>query len=183
MFFAIIATHQLCEGNIYSVGRKTFSSCNSTHFYTSVSPEKHHTETTVTRAAVLMTNFSFWIAEAWLPLSSQSGGFFLKRTMKSPLHSLSRVQKRRLIFSVRFQFMKGRTSLADVLCFHQADSYLLGFICLQISTMWQKYILQLYRQADQILRQSNIQQSFVDGVQTAKLHISQSEITLSPTLL
>lgn len=79
--------------------------------------------------------------------------------------------------------MKGRTSLADVLCFHQADSYLLGFICLQISTMWQKYILQLYRQADQILRQSNIQQSFVDGVQTAKLHISQSEITLSPTLL
>lgn len=62
---------------------------------------------------------------------------------KSPLQSLSQLQKERLIFSVRFQIMKSKTSLADVPCFHQADSYLLGFICQQISTMWQKYILQL----------------------------------------
>lgn len=58
-----------------------------------------------------------------------------KREKKSPLHSLSQLQKERLIFSVRFQIMKSKNSLADVPCFHQADSYLLGFICQQISTM------------------------------------------------
>lgn len=91
---------------------------------------------------------SFWQTLAFgMPspvsrLRRLSGGF-LKKMTKSPLHSLSQLQKERLIFSVRFQIMKGRTSLADVPCFHQADSYLLGFICQQISAMWQKYILQL----------------------------------------
>lgn len=127
-----------------------------------------------------MTIFSFWNAKSWFLLSLGNGG---GKNMKSSLPSLSLLQKERLIFSIRFQIMKGGTSLADVLCFHRADSYLLGFICQQISTMWQKYTLQPKWQADQILWRVAFPESFVDGVQTAKLHIRQSEITLSPTLL
>ena len=102
-----------------------------------ISPEKHHTETTVTRdaCAVLLTNFGFWDAELWFPLLSCEAGIFKRKMSKSLLQSLSQLQKERLIFSVRSKIMKGRTSLADVPCFHQADSYLLGFICRQISTV------------------------------------------------
>lgn len=83
------------------------------------------TTTTATRCESFPTNSRCLSARPLLfPASRRlSAGIYVKKgrrkekrekreTMatKSPLHSLSRRQKERLIFSARFQIMKGRTS-------------------------------------------------------------------------
>lgn len=87
--------------------------------------------------AVLKANFSFWNAKALFPSFLRDRNLKKKKKIdeKPTSQLIPATKKEDLSFLVRFQFMKGRTSLADVLSFYQTDFYLLGFICQQIFTM------------------------------------------------
>lgn len=61
-----------------------------------MSPEKHHTETTLTRAAVLMTNFGFWNPEARFPLSLGEWGIFKKKSDEKPTSQFIPATKRKI---------------------------------------------------------------------------------------